>query len=102
MAKGECANCAYYTEVDSIEPRDTLHNESDTTPDEPLYCSVCLWTYLSRASTTESKQLTQGEVWLYKSLAVIANVFVDHLHIDFHSLMQENLDQLNAYWDSKE
>ena len=67
--KGECENCGYNTEVDEYKGR--VYG--------PPYrlCKICASTRLSESLSAREDTLTQGEIYIMRSLGYIANLLLD-------------------------
>jgi len=70
----ECENCGYDTTLAEYVAHD-VHNRKRTY----RLCEICASTRLGMAAPARSDLLTQGEVWLMRSLAYIANMLRDEI-----------------------
>jgi len=59
----ECDNCGYDTELGDYAYGTKVYG----------FCEICAGSFLSRA-TTASRYLEQSDIWLFRSIAFIANI----------------------------
>lgn len=79
--KGECSNCNYFTEIEEYGP-----DFGQSGPTE--LCAVCAYTFLSRAG---SPSTTQGETWMMRSIAQLANALFDGLGLNAQEVFDKNV-----------
>ena len=69
-----CDNCGYPTETEPYRdgPSARYHH----------FCRICASTFLSRA-TTDPDCLSQGDIWMLRSLGYIANAILEIIGEEF-------------------
>jgi hypothetical protein len=86
--KGTCANCG----CSDVWVEDYGGNSIYIYSEVRILCDVCASTFLSRATSGQSSQLTQGEIWIMKSIAILFNGLFRSIDYDTSELGKEESD----------